>query len=373
MCEVRVMSRFFVYSTLNNKRVEDALSARVPGLVFTKDAAVADAALLVARSERAGVGVPHVVDYLCLAGRMPVAVIAPGAEAEAARRHGVPDGNIIVPEGSVRLDEVAALLRRLVEQAEQARGRTAESGSGVHKGPPEKAPKGGDKGPPGDPEGAGTPLPEALRAAAASGHVCALFGVKGGVGTSTVAAALASLLQEHGAVHFELADTPGAWHYYGRSPEEALRTGRYVALGWGSGPAGAGVLLADVSRDAPVWEASAALLRAGCRVMVADPSGVSLWLTDEYVRAGAVPDVLVISRTVPGIGYGAEVYAGEFEKYGVGRVVSFPAAEKAVLTAQRRGIGPCGMDAELDAAAGELAAAVLAVLQEKSARFHKVV
>jgi len=299
-----------------------------------------------------------------------VAVIAPGAEAEAARRSGVPDGNIIVPKGGIRLDEVAALLRALADQAEQRSQGTADGEPPCES--PEGPAEGGEKGTGVFDEDAPL-LPEALAAVAGSGGVCALFGVKGGVGTSTVTAALAALLREHGAVHFELADAPGAWHYHGKSPEEALRTGKYAALRWGNPPAGAGVLLADISRDAPVWEASAAVYRADCRVMVADTSGVSLWLVGEYAKAGAVPDVLVVNRATPGTGYGAEVFAAELEKAGVGRVISFPAAEKPVLTAQRRGIDPCGLDAEFDAAAGELAAAVLSVLQRKSANFHNLV
>lgn len=374
------MSPFFVFSTINNPKIEEALSSRLPGIVFVSDPGDADAALLVTRSEKAGAGVPAntLRDYLRLAERMPVALVAGGpggaALADVARDAGVPEENIVVPAGSLPVAALVDVIKRLSEEASSLKqGRksaaapdlvAAPEPEGVHVSEPAT-------GRPFSPEPGrrefpvhGCPKPKILEFLEKADRVCTFFGAKGGVGTSAVAAMVNEALRERGAAHLELADTPGAWRYYGKTSDEALRSGKYFSLR--GAPRRANILLVDVSRDASAEDVSAALYFADCRVMVADVSEISFGLVREYLEAGVVPDVLAVCRTFPGVGNGAELYAGEFEKYGVGRVIGVPGSveiEKALVAAQRRGVSPCGLVAELDTAAGELAAALLAKIQ----------
>ncbi len=187
------------------------------------------------------------------------------------------------------------------------------------------------------------------------------FGVKGGVGTSTVVAAVEKVLLEHGAVHFELSVEPRAWCYYGKSIAEAEGSGKYHSLR-SSISNEVPVLLVDAGTDAPLEEISLAISFSDCVAMVIDRSEISFSLAKKYLEAGVVPDVLVVCRTFPGLGSSVEVCQGEFGEYKIGAIIGIPGSvdeERAVIFAQRRGVSPCGQSAELDAAAGEIAAAVL--------------
>lgn len=201
-----------------------------------------------------------------------------------------------------------------------------------------------------------------------AGRTCFFFGLKGGVGTSTVVAAVSRVLLEHGAVHFELSFEPAAWCYYGKSVGEAEGAGKYFSLR-SKVPSEVPVLLVDAGIGAPLEEISLAFSFSDSVVMVIDRSEISFSLAKKYLEAGVVPDVLVVCRTFPGLGNGAEVYQGEFGKYGIRAVIGVPGSvdeERAVISAQRRGVSPCGQSAELDAAAGEIAAAILGKIEAVS-------
>ncbi|WP_449241496.1 hypothetical protein [Desulfoscipio gibsoniae] len=198
-----------------------------------------------------------------------------------------------------------------------------------------------------------------------AGRTCLFFSVKGGVGTSTIVAAVTRVLLAHGAVHFELSLEPTAWCYYGKSIKEAEDTGKYFFLG-SQVPGEASVLLIDASISAPLDNVSLAFSFSDSAVMVIDRSEISFRLAKKYLEAGVVPDVLVVCRTFPGLGNGAEVCQGEFGQYGIGNVIGVPGSvdeERAVISAQRRGVSPCGQNVELDAAAGEIAAAILGKME----------
>ncbi|TEB04697.1 hypothetical protein Psch_03459 [Pelotomaculum schinkii] len=201
-----------------------------------------------------------------------------------------------------------------------------------------------------------------------AGRACLFFGIKGGVGTSAVIATVTGILVEHGAVHFELSLEPDAWCYYGKSTGEAEGSGKYYSLK-SRVPGEVPVLLIDVGTDAPLEEVSLAFSFSDCVVMVIDRSEISFNLARKYLEAGVVPDVLVVCRTFPGLGNGAEVCQGEFGRYGIGTIIGVPGSvdeERAVISAQRRGVSPCGQSVELDAAAGEIAAAILQKMEVRS-------
>lgn len=193
-------------------------------------------------------------------------------------------------------------------------------------------------------------------------RTCFFFGVKGGVGTSTAVAAVTGVLADHGAVHFELSSDPTAWCYYGKNQAYAEGTGRYQKSNKAS------MIMIDAGNSASLEDISLAFSLSDCVVMVIDRSEISFGLAQKYLEAGAVPDILLVCRTFPGLGNGAEVCQGEFSQYGIGAIIGIPGSvdeERAILSAQRRGISPCGLSAELAAAAGEIAAAILEKLEAK--------
>lgn len=320
---------FRVFATFNNKLVEKALADKLPGVLFTGDPDSADAVFLVAKS--GSVGVPEVQRYFSLAGKVPVALLLSASDPDAAAlkeeaaRAGVSE--VIVAEGN----------RFPAGQAVEAVKRLAVVANFME-----------------------LPKPKILEFLEGAEHVCAFFGVKGGVGTSTAVAAAADVLKEYGTLHLELADAPAAWCYYGKTFEEAERSGRYRWLRDGAFAPRYRLLLVDIGNCPPAEAVSLSLAFSKCRVLVADGSEVSFRAVRRLLEAGTVPDILVVSRAVVGVGNSAEVYEGEFDPFGF-KVLGLPGSvdvEKAVVTAQRRGISPCGLNAELDAAAGEIGAAV---------------
>lgn len=208
-----------------------------------------------------------------------------------------------------------------------------------------------------------SPVEEFLSVCGGAEKVVAVFGVKSGVGATTVAACLAGVLTDHGAFHLEVSPSPTGYVYYGASPLQAVSAGTYAYFD-GAKLAGeirrAGILVADVSLPDLV---DAAYERAACVVIVTDGSPVSFRKVQGLVRGGWKCDVLVVNRVVPVAGYPPEVYAGEF---GLEHVVGVPGGldeEAAVNHAQHAGTLPLGKSVELDTAVNELAAAVLHVLE----------
>jgi hypothetical protein len=209
-------------------------------------------------------------------------------------------------------------------------------------------------------------IPRVIEVFNKADRTCFFFGVKGGVGTSTAVAALTGVLANHGAVHFELSADPTAWCYYGKDQVDAESAGRYRRdLKTNKGTS---LLMVDAGNGSHLEDISLAFSLSDCIVMVIDRSEISFGLAKKYLEAGAVPDILLVCRTFPGLGNGAEVCQGEFRQYGIGAIIGIPGSvdeERAILSAQRRGISPCGLSAELAAATGEIAAAILERLEVK--------
>jgi hypothetical protein len=198
---------------------------------------------------------------------------------------------------------------------------------------------------------------------ATAGNTVAVFGIKNGVGATTVAACLSGVLTDHDSLHLEIAPSPSGYVYYGSSPLQAVSTGQYAFFD-GSEVNGetrrSGVLVADVSLPKAV---DAVYDRAECVVVVVDGSPISFQKVQSWIKGGYRLDILVVNRVVPGAGYPPEVYAGEF---GLERVVGIPGGldeESALNQAQHNGVLPLGKSIDLDTAMNELAKAVRDVLE----------
>lgn len=199
----------------------------------------------------------------------------------------------------------------------------------------------------------------------AARHLVVVFGARGNVGASTVAACLAGVLEDYDSLYLEVTSSPTGYRYFAPDLAGALRTGRYAFAGTGGSPdpqpRPCGVLVADIAASEEA-AADAAYRRAGCVVLVTDGSPVSFERVGSWVRGGWRLDVLVVNRVLPGAGYPPEVYAGE---YGLQRVVGIPGGfeeEAAVNAALQGGALPLGRSPDFDAAVGYLARAVLEVL-----------
>lgn len=176
---------------------------------------------------------------------------------------------------------------------------------------------------------------------------CAVFGAKGGVGVSTVAAMIAGALKN--CVHLEMADEPTAWCYYGKTRQEAEGSGKYM---WYKSEAPvSGSLLIDAGRCSFLDAVSLALVFTKFRVMVTDRSEAAFKQARKIVEGGIMPDMLIVTRTYPGAGVSPEVYAGEF---GIKSVCSVPDEAEVILKAQSQGRCPCESSVELNLAAEEI-------------------
>lgn len=199
----------------------------------------------------------------------------------------------------------------------------------------------------------------------AARHLVAVFGARGNVGTSTVAACLAGVLEDYDSLYLEVTPSPAGYRYFAPDLVSALGTGRYALASAGRTPTRplrpCGVLVADIAASEEV-AADAAYRRAGCVVLVTDGSPVSFERVGSWVRGGWRLDVLVVNRVLPGAGYPPEVYAGE---YGLQRVVGIPGGfeeEAAVNAALQGSTLPLGRSPDFDAAVGYLARVVLEIL-----------
>jgi len=187
---------------------------------------------------------------------------------------------------------------------------------------------------------------------------CAVYGVKGGVGTSTVAIMIAGALKD--CVYLEMADEPTAWCYCGMTRQEAERSGKYL---WYKSEAPVlGSLLIDAGRCSFLDAVSFALVFSKFRVLVTDRSEAAFGQARKHLKEGIMPDLLIMTRAYQGAGVSPEVYAGEF---GIKNVCSVPDEAEVILKAQSRGKCPCEFSVELNSAVEEIVKLI-----KKGARSH---
>jgi len=195
--------------------------------------------------------------------------------------------------------------------------------------------------------------------------VVAVFGIKNGIGASTVAACLSGVLSDYNAFYLEVSDSPSGYAYFGSSPEAAAEKGSYAWCGSSRRTGRArdcGILVADVGIHKA---ADFVYKKANCIVVVADGSPVAFERVKRWVQGGWRLDVLVVNRVLPGAGYPPEVYMGELG-LDPERVVGVPGGseeEMAVNLAQQKHGLPFGKSVDFDGALADLGRAVQRLLE----------
>lgn len=194
--------------------------------------------------------------------------------------------------------------------------------------------------------------------------VVAVFGVKSGVGVSTIAACLSGILGDHGSLYLEVSPSAVGYVYFGSALDGAVKTGKYAycaeKAGYGEPPKNVPILIADATIPGAM---DAVYERADCVVVVTDGSPVAFGKVEKWVKGGWRVDVLVVNRVVPGTGYPPEVYAGEFNLERVIGIPGGPEEETAINLAQRNAVLPLGKSVDFDAAIGDLAETVLNLIE----------
>lgn len=195
--------------------------------------------------------------------------------------------------------------------------------------------------------------------------VVAVFGVKSGVGVSTIAACLSGILDDHGSLYLEVSPSAVGYVYFGSALDDAVKTGKYAycaeKAGYGEPPnKKVPILIADATIPGAM---DAVYERADCVVVVTDGSPVAFGKVEKWVKGGWRVDALVVNRVVPGTGYPPEVYAGEFNLERVIGIPGGPEEETAINLAQRNAVLPLGKSVDFDAAIGDLAETVLNLIE----------
>lgn len=200
-----------------------------------------------------------------------------------------------------------------------------------------------------------------------AGKVVAVFGVKSGVGASTVAACLSGIMADHDSLYLEISPSAIGYVYFGSVLDDAVKTGKYAycteKAGYGGAHNNVPILIADATIPGAM---DAVYERADCVVVVTDGSPVAFGKVEKWVKGGWRVDVLAVNRVVPGTGYPPEVYTGEF---GLERVIGVPGGleeEAAINLAQRSAVLPLGKSVDFDAAIGDLAEAVLNLIEGRN-------
>lgn len=333
-----------VFATIDNPVALDKFQALL-GVEITEEVdrlAECEVGVLFARSPAFGLGTGDVKKYLDLlyeAGVPCVLVLNrnDGALMDYAAQRGVARENMVVPVNRrVPAGRVAALVEPFLQSYELCFDPGESSGHdhrGVEEVPDIALPK----------------------------RNCLLYGVKGGVGVSTVAAMVASGVDD--GFHLEVTGRgrgPTGYCYHGPAPGET-GAGYGTWDGSGSFPAPADrTLVIDLNQNAEIGIADELINQTKCFVLVADRSEVSLARVGHLVDHGLRPDILVVCGTLLGSGSGCpvEVFRGEYGGR-LGAAVEMPGGpetERVILGAQRRGVPPsaCPGGEDLKTAGGEL-------------------
>lgn len=192
----------------------------------------------------------------------------------------------------------------------------------------------------------------------------AVFGIKSGVGASTVAACLAGVLDDKGGMYLEISEQPAGYYYFGSSIEQAGETGRYAYCSetkiYPEMEQEIPLLIADANIPAAADEVYE---QADCIVIVTDGSPAAFKRVEKWIKGGWKVDILAVNKIVNGTGYPPEVYTGEFD---LKHVIGIPGGveeETAINLAQRNGKLPLEKSIDFDAAISDLAEAVLEIVE----------
>ncbi|MDA8337176.1 MAG: hypothetical protein M0Z41_19675 [Peptococcaceae bacterium] len=332
-----------IFATINNDAVAGKFQSLM-GVEITGDEnrlAECDASLVFSRSPASGLGTGDVRKYLDLSFRagVPCVLVLNRPDAalmDYAGERGVAGENMVVP---VNRRVSAGRLAQLVEPLLQSYEITF------------------------DPDGGSTA--KAGYRVVLPGRNCVIYGVKGGVGVSTVAAMLAAGLE---GVHLEIGGAgrmPTGYCYHGPAPGQ---TGPCYAC-WNEErefPVLEGrSVVVDLNQTVAIGTADEVIAQAGCFILVADRSETAFGLVGRLVNNGLKPDIFAVCGSLPGSGFGCpvEVYKGEYGDRLPEAVVDLPGGldtERVILGAQRRGVPPnlCPGGEDLTLACGELVSLV---------------
>ncbi len=189
--------------------------------------------------------------------------------------------------------------------------------------------------------------------------IVAVFGVKNGAGASLVAACLTGRLSDRNSLYLEVGPTASGYPYYGRSPEEAARAGKYAYCDHNTligNMRSAQVLIADVCFPEAM---DTVYQKASYVVVVTDGSTLGFEKTQNWIKSGRRVDTLVVNKVLYGSSYPPEVYIREFK---TNEVIGIPGGNEekvAIHIALRKGILPFGRSADLDNAIKSLAGKIL--------------
>lgn len=190
----------------------------------------------------------------------------------------------------------------------------------------------------------------------------AVYGIKGGVGASTVVAMMVGAMRD--AVHVEVVGPgyiPSAWSYYGKS---AKASGNYVCWDCLEGfPEIHGLPVLDISSTVPLSMLDEIIAKAACLILVADRSEISFHMVSDLFRGGFTCDMLVVNSTFMGIGNTVDTYKGEYGDVMPDDMIDIPGGldvESIVLKAQRDHVSPVSIAGaeDLTMATGEIVSAI---------------
>lgn len=195
--------------------------------------------------------------------------------------------------------------------------------------------------------------------------VVMVFGIRPGVGASTIAAGLAGVLADNDSLYAEISDSLIGYTFFGASVDEAVNSGRYTYCGSRGAviePKKCGILIAEVGlKDA----ASILYDRADFVAVVTDGTPPAFQRIGAWVNGGWRTDVLVVNKVFSGAGFPPEVYTGEYGLENVLGVPGGPEEEIALHTAQTQGILPFGHSVDFDTAFTKLGETVLNAINRK--------
>jgi len=338
-----------------------------------------DLLLLVAKTSKFGTDISKLRSYLNDFKEIPAIVIvsdgyAPGRELIAYAKERIPEENILIPVNRlISLDAIVGAINRTVFAGEFMIDLDVPS---ISKRSIDKT-KGMESKLVINPdsvrsleiseEGVDTATPlnsiRPVRQFHLPSNFVAIYGIKGGVGTSTVAAMMIGTMNN--AVHIEVTGPggmPSAWMYYG----DLARTHGVYAW-WDCSmplPDVPGLPVFDISHSVPVNIVDEMVARAACFILVVDRSETAFGLAKDMFAKGFSCDLFVVNSTFMGIGNTVDVYKNdEFSGLLPDDLIDIPGGldvENVVLKAQRDHVSPVSVAGaeDLAMAAGEIVSMV---------------
>lgn len=181
--------------------------------------------------------------------------------------------------------------------------------------------------------------------------IISVMGIKGGVGATTISAALTSLMDD--SLHYEFSLNPSGYLYYGKTLEDAISTQKYDFY---SDEKSIETDKKNIVMDIPhknlltltysknilnvAMVEKLAYMQSDCFIVVADNSFLSFKKVSEWLEKYKRIDILLINKVMPDIGLSSEVYKGQLGLENVIDIPGTPDEEKAINLAQKNNESP---------------------------------